>query len=113
MKKINTDRISRRKKRVSANIAGTNQKPRIVVFRSNRYIYAQAIDDVERKTLASFSGKGIEGKKSEQAKKVGVKLAEKLKTKKIKEAVFDRSSYSYQGRVKALCEGIREGGIKI
>lgn len=113
MKMVNVDRISRRKKRVSANIIGSKEKPRIVVFRSNRYIYAQAIDDVERKTMASFSGKGIEGKKSEQARAVGLKLAEKLKEKKIKHVVFDRSSYSYLGRVKALCEGMREGGIKI
>ncbi len=113
MKTVNVSRISRRKRRVSANIVGTNKKPRVVVFRSNRYIYAQAIDDGARQTLASSSGKGMAGKKSEQAKAVGLKLAEKLKEKKIIEAVFDRSSYSYLGRVKALCEGLREGGIKI
>lgn len=113
MKTVNTDRVSRRKKRISANIVGTKDRPRVVVFRSNRYIYAQAVDDGARVTVASFSGHGIPGKKSEQAKAVGLKLAEKLKTMKITQAVFDRSSYSYLGRVKALAEGLREGGIKI
>ncbi|MFZ6035064.1 MAG: 50S ribosomal protein L18 [Patescibacteria group bacterium] len=113
MKKITTDRKLRRKRRVSSNIRGTADMPRVVVFRSNRYIYAQAIDDVVRKTLASSSGKGLSGKKSEQAKAVGMKLAEKMKGLKISKAVYDRSSYTYLGRVKALCEGLREGGIKI
>lgn len=87
--------------------------PRIVVFRSNKYIYAQAIDDVKRVTLASSSSKGIAGKKGDQAKAAGVKLAEILKGKKIEKGVYDRSSYTYLGRVKALCDGLREGGIKI
>ncbi len=113
MKKVNTNRTLRRKKRVSSNIMGLGDVPRVVVFRSNRYIYAQAIDDVKRVTLASSSSKGAQGKKGEQAKVAGLKLAEKLKEKKIVRAVFDRSSYTYLGRVKSLCEGLREGGIKI
>lgn len=113
MKTVNVERRDRRKKRISSNLVGTEKKPRVVVFRSNRYIYAQAIDDIERKTLASSSGQKVAGKKSEQAKKVGVDLAVKLKKKKINEAIFDRSFYSYLGRVKALCEGLREGGIKV
>lgn len=99
--------------RVSANINGTSERPRIVVFRSNRYIYAQAVDDVNKVTLAHSSGQKIEGKKLDQAKAAGLKLAEELKAKKISQAIFDRSSYSYKGRVKSLCEGVREGGIKI
>lgn len=113
MKKVTTDRKLRRKRRVSSNIHGTSDKPRVVVFRSNKYIYAQAIDDVARKTIASSSAQGLKGKKSDQAKEVGVNLAGKLKEKKIEKAVFDRSSYTYLGRVKALCDGLREGGIKI
>jgi large subunit ribosomal protein L18 len=113
MKKVNTDRKLRRKRRVSSNIRGDVEKPRVVVFRSNRYIYAQAIDDTARVTLASASSKGATGKKGDQAKAAGLKLAEKLKEKKIIKAVFDRSSYTYLGRVKSLCEGLREGGIKI
>ncbi len=120
MKKINFERKLRRKRRISANIFGTEKRPRVVVFRSNRYIYAQAIDDESKKTLASFSSlvlskeKGYKkSKKSEEAKNVGQKLAEILAKKNIKEVVFDRSLYSYGGRVKALAEGLREGGIKV
>ena len=117
MKKINFDRKLRRKRRVSSNIHGTADIPRIVVYRSNRYIYAQAIDDVARKTLAAYSSHAMKGeakmKKGEAAKAVGVKLATLLKEKKIVRGVFDRSQYTYLGRVKSLCDGLREGGIKI
>ncbi len=120
MKKINLIRKLRRKVRISANIFGTEKRPRVAVFRSNRYIYVQAIDDMGRKTLASSSSlvlskdKGYKkGKKGEEAKNVGKKLAEILTKKDIKTAVFDRSLYAYGGRVKALAEGLREGGIKV
>lgn len=114
MKTITLDRTVRRKRRVSANIFGTKDKPRISVYRSNRYIYAQAIDDDTRKTIVSASSKpnGKE-KKTDQAKLVGLALAKALKEKKIETGVFDRSSYAYNGRVKALAEGLREGGLKI
>jgi len=102
------------------NIKGTKEKPRISVFRSNNYIYAQAIDDVTRKTLCAFSnfdlkkGTGYKkGKKGEDSKKIGIELAKKLLENKIKAGVFDRGSYTYNGRVKALAEGLREGGLKI
>ncbi len=120
MKNTSLDRRLRRKKRVSQNIKGTEKKPRIVVFRSNRYIYAQAIDDVKRATVASFSSlllkkakdykKDVKGK---EAKAVGINLAKLLKEKKIEYGAYDRSFYNYKGRVKALAEGLREGGIKI
>lgn len=120
MNKVNVDRKLRRKRRVSANIKGTKERPRISVFRSNQYIYAQAIDDVERKTLFISSNfdlkKGTaykKGKKSEDSKKIGIELAKKLIENKIKAGVFDRGSYAYNGRVKALAEGLREGGLKI
>jgi len=110
---VNVDRVSRRKKRVSANIKGTSQVPRITVFRSNRYVYAQAIDDSVAKTIAWSSSKDAEGKKSDQAKKAGLIMAKKLIEKKISKAVFDRNKFSYLGRVRSFCEGVREGGINI
>lgn len=120
MKKINFNRVLRRKMRVSANIFGTANKPRISVFRSNKYIYTQAIDDAKRITLASYSSlnlaKNKDNKKENKtsaAKKVGTEFAEIMKAKGITQAVFDRNLYSYQGRVKALAQGLREGGIRL
>jgi large subunit ribosomal protein L18 len=112
------DRKLRRKRRVSLNIRGTSERPRISVFRSNRYIYAQAIDDENGKTLASFSSlilrKGDKRlKKTEEAKMVGLELAKILREKKINRAIFDRGRYQYHGRVAALCAGLGEGGIEI
>lgn len=120
MTNINLDRKSRRKRRVSSNIHGTGDRPRISVFRSSRYIYAQAIDDVARKTILSFSNSDLKknadfkkGKKGDDSKKIGIGLAKKLMEKKILAGVFDRGSYAYNGRVKAIAEGLREGGLKI
>jgi large subunit ribosomal protein L18 len=116
MKNINRDRKLRRKRRVSSNIKGTNLRPRISIFRSNNYIYAQAINDEKRITIASASSltlKDKKMKKTEKAKEVGKKLGEILLSKKIKQAVFDRGWYSYLGQVKALAEGLREAGIKV
>ena len=112
-------RLMRRKMRVSSNMFGTAERPRISVHRSNKYIYAQAIDDESRKTLAAYSSlqidkkdtKGI--KKSDEAKTVGVNLAKALADKNIKTAIFDRGRFAYNGRVKALAEGLREGGMTI
>lgn len=120
MKKVELNRKIRRKKRVSSNINGTNEKPRISVYRSNRYIYAQAIDDVTRSTIASVTNLllkkdkvYVKAKKTDEAKEVGKTLAKKLIEKKIEKGVFDRGAYAYNGRVKALAEGLREGGLKI
>lgn len=120
MTNINLDRKLRRKRRISSNIFGTIDKPRISVFRSSRYIYAQAIDDKSRKTISSFSNSELKkstdfkkGKKTEDSKKIGIGLAKKLIEKKILTGVFDRGCYSYNGRVKAIAEGLREGGLKI
>ncbi len=111
------DRVLRRKLRVSANIWGTNERPRIAVFRSNMYLYAQAIDDEARTTLASSStlkkDKGAKLKKSEAAKEAGKVLGKILLDKNIKSGVFDRNRYAYNGRVKMLAEGLREAGLKI
>ena len=97
-------------------ISGTPERPRLNVFRSNTNIYAQVIDDVTGKTLVSASSleKGFEGKGSdcEAAKKVGLALAGQAKEKGITTVVFDRSGYVYHGRVAALAEGAREGGLE-
>lgn len=117
MKTITTDRKLRRKMRVSRKIRGTADRPRISVYRSSKYIYAQAIDDVARKTLCASSSINIDTKekinKSVQAKQTGVALGKALLEKKVKAAVFDRGVYSYLGRVQKLAEGLREAGIQI
>ena len=111
----NAQRLKRHK-RVRAKISGTPEMPRLNVFRSEANIYAQVIDDVNGVTLVSASSleKGFEGKGSdcEAAKKVGLTVAERAKAKGIETVVFDRGGYLYHGRVKALAEGAREGGLK-
>jgi large subunit ribosomal protein L18 len=103
------------KQRIRKSLKGTASKPRLAVYRSNKSIYAQLIDDVSAMTVASASSKensiGSAGSKSEQAKAVGSLIAEKAKAKKIDAVVFDRGGYLYHGRVKALAEGAREGGL--
>ena len=106
----------KRHKRVRAKIAGTPERPRLNVFRSETNIYAQVIDDVAGKTLVSASSleKGFEGPGSncEAAKKVGQMVAERAKAAGITTVVFDRGGYVYHGRVAALAEGAREGGLE-
>jgi large subunit ribosomal protein L18 len=107
---------ARRHKRVRKKIFGTADRPRLVVFRSNHGIEAQLVDDGEGKTLAAASWlalKGFKGKKTEQAAEVGKLLAQNAKQADIEEAVFDRGGYLYHGRVKALADGAREGGLKL
>ena len=102
--------------RVRGKISGTPECPRLNVFRSNANIYAQIIDDVNGVTLVSANTleKGFEGAtgNAEAAKKVGLTIAERAKEKGITEVVFDRGGYVYHGRVAALAEGAREGGLK-
>ena len=111
----NAQRLKRHK-RVRAKISGTPDVPRLDVFRSEKYIYAQIIDDVNGTTLcaASSNEKDFDGPGSnvEAAKKVGMKVAERALQKGIENVVFDRGGYIYHGRVKALAEGAREGGLK-
>ena len=106
----------KRHKRVRAKIAGTSERPRLNVFRSNANIYAQIIDDVNGVTLvaANTLEKEFEGATGncEAAKKVGAVLAERAKAKGIEEVVFDRGGYIFHGRVAALAEGAREAGLK-
>ena len=105
----------KRHKRVRAKISGTPAIPRLDVFRSNANIYAQVIDDVNGVTLASASSieKDFEGmgSNSEAAAKVGKLLAERAKTAGVVQVVFDRGAYIYHGRVKALADAAREGGL--
>lgn len=98
----------RRRVRVRAKIKGTKERPRLSVFRSNKHIYAQLIDDVGGETLAAALG----GADVSAAGKVGKDLAEKAIKVGIKEVVFDRGGYNYHGRVKALAEAAREGGLE-
>ena len=106
----------KRHKRVRAKISGTPERPRLCVFRSETNIYAQVIDDTKGITLVSASSleKGFEGPGSncEAAKKVGEAIAERARAKGIETVVFDRGGYLYHGRVKALAEGAREGGLQ-
>ena len=105
----------RRHRRVRGKIAGTAARPRLAVFRSNRGIFAQLIDDEAGRTLASASWLGLksfEGNKTDQASEVGKALAAAAKQAGIETCVFDRAGYLYHGRVKALANAAREGGLK-
>ena len=108
------DARMRRHRRVRGKVAGTAERPRLVVFRSNRGISAQLIDDETGRTLAAASWKGVAtpGSKTDQANAVGKSLAESAKKAGIDTCVFDRAGYLYHGRVKALAEGAREGGLQ-
>ncbi len=105
---------SRRHRKVRARVSGTSERPRLYVFRSLKHIYAQVIDDSKGVTLVSASERDIEkkGNKSQSAFAVGEAVAKKAKDKKIKEVVFDRGGYLYHGRVRALADGARKGGLK-
>ncbi|GAB4219040.1 MAG: 50S ribosomal protein L18 [Candidatus Microgenomates bacterium] len=114
MIKVNLNKKIRKKRRIGSKIRGTADCPRISVFRSNKYIYAQAIDDEKRVTIVSSSSQKMpKAKKTEQAKNVGIDLGKKILEKNIKKVVFDRNIYIYKGRVKAVAEGLRETGIKV
>ena len=104
----------RRHRRIRGKIAGTADRPRLAVFRSNLGISAQLIDDQAGKTVAAASWQGLtkfKGSKTDQAKEVGKLIAAKAKAAGIEACVFDRGGYLYHGRVKALAEGAREGGL--
>jgi large subunit ribosomal protein L18 len=119
-KKIKNKKVygrNRIKMRIRKKISGTAEKPRLSVYRSNKQVYAQLIDDDSGKTLLSASTKVksiLEAKepKVEKSKKVGILIAERAKEAGISNVVFDRNGYMYLGRVKALAEGAREGGLK-
>ena len=100
------------RRRIRSTISGTNEQPRLAIFRSNKEIYAQVIDDLSGKTLVAASSKDAVGTKVEQAGIVGKAIAEKAIAAGISSVVFDRGGYLYHGRIKALAEGAREGGLK-
>lgn len=104
----------KRKKRVRATISGTADKPRVSIFKSNKYISAQAINDVEGRTLAAISTQamGLSGNK-ENASKVAAEFASKLKAAGIEAVVYDRNGYLYHGVVAAFADALRENGIKL
>ena len=114
MKRTKRDQRKRIQKRIRKKISGTSALPRLSIFRSNKEIYCQIIDDVNGVTLASASSmkNKKEGTKSDQAKVVGKEIAEKALAENISSVVFDRSGYLYHGRVKSLAEGAREAGLK-
>ena len=119
MAKTNPSSVARQKrvKRIRKKIVGTSERPRLRVFKSSKHIYAQVIDDAAGKTLVSMStiDKGFtsedEKGKTADAKKVGMLIAERAKAAGISQVVFDRGGCLYHGRVKALSEGAREGGL--
>ena len=111
-----TESRARRHRRVRGKVAGTAERPRLAVFRSNRGIEAQLVDDQAGRTVAAASwiglGKSFKGDKSAQATAVGTLLAENAKKAGVEAVVFDRGGYLYHGRVKALADGAREGGLQ-
>lgn len=113
MAKTKLQNRARVKRGIRGKITGTAERPRLSVFRSNRYLYAQLIDDANGHTLASASTKGqAAGTPVEQGREAGKALAEAAKAAGIEAVVFDRNGYRYHGRVQALAEGAREGGLQ-
>ncbi|MBU6430958.1 MAG: 50S ribosomal protein L18 [Patescibacteria group bacterium] len=111
--KIKKQRIERRRKRIRAKASGTSSIPRLSVYRSNKYIYAQLIDDSLKNTIVSMSSAKVKGKTFvERSRETGKQLAKAAEAKKINKIVFDRGGFKYAGRVKALAEGAREGGLE-
>lgn len=110
---IKAKRYKQRKARVRARVEGSAERPRLTVYKSGMHIYGQLIDDTKGKTLASASDLKVKtGKKVEKAGLVGEELAKKAVAKKIKKVTFDRNGYKFHGRVKALAEGARKGGLE-
>ncbi len=110
---LKTEKRIRLHKKIRTRVEGTEARPRLAVFRSNKFMYAQLIDDTKAITLASASDIGLSDKmtKVERAKKVGTMLAENAKKAKISSVVFDRGGFSYAGRVQALADAAREAGL--
>jgi len=112
--KKKNDQKERRRGRVRAKVSGTSIRPRLVVFRSNAHTYAQLIDDTTGITVASADSRAVKGStETERAKAVGQELAKMAIEKKVKGVVFDRAGYIYTGRVRAVADGAREGGLTL
>ncbi len=105
---------ARRRVRVRRDVVGTDARPRLSVFRSNKYLYLQLVSDESGRTVAAVSTlKGGSGANLEAAKALGSQMAEKCKSLSINEVVFDRNGYQYHGRIKAIADAVRESGIKL
>ena len=110
--KTKDERRFRRHLRVRKKVNGTTERPRLVIRRSLKHIYAQLVDDTSHRTLVTVSSHDIEGKKTEKSVEVGKRIAARAKEAGISRVVFDRAGYRYHGRVKALADGAREGGLE-
>ena len=107
-----SEQRTRRHSRIRTKVSGTSERPRLAIFKSNSYIYAQIIDDTKGLTLSAVSDLGLKGKtKTERAKLAGEALAKSAKVKGISAVVFDRGGFIYTGRVRAFADGAREGGL--
>ena len=103
-----------RHRRVRKKVVGTSDRPRLAVYRSNRYVYAQIIDDLSGRTLASASSRAVDGSdRTAQAKAVGTAIASAAKDAGISSVTFDRGGFQFHGRVRAVAEGAREGGLEL
>ena len=103
---------TRRHFRVRKKVNGTGERPRLVIYRSLKHIYAQLVDDVSMRTLMTVTDQGLDGKRTEKSAEVGKRIAQKAKDAGITMVVFDRGGYKYHGRVKAVADGAREGGLE-
>ena len=111
--KTRAEKRHQRHLRVRKKVTGTTERPRLVVYRSIKHIYAQLVDDGAQRTILTVSDQGVaDGKKTEKSVEVGKRVAEKAKAAGITKVVFDRGGYQYHGRVKAGAEGAREGGLE-
>lgn len=110
--KTREEKRHRRHLRVRKKVKGTSERPRLVVYRSLKHIYAQLVDDVGGRTLMTVTSEGTEGKKSDKSLAVGKRIAARAKDAGITQVVFDRGGYKYHGRVKAVADGAREGGLE-
>jgi large subunit ribosomal protein L18 len=111
--KTREEKRVRRHLRVRKKISGTSERPRLVVYRSLKHIYAQLVDDATQRTIMTVSSHGVDdGKKTEKSTEVGKRIAQRAKEAGITRVVFDRAGYKYHGRVKAVADGAREGGLE-
>lgn len=111
--KTRAEKRHQRHLRVRKKVSGTAERPRLVVYRSIKHIYAQLVDDGAQRTILTVSDQGVgDGKKTEKSAEVGKRLAAKAKDAGITKVVFDRAGYRYHGRVKAVADGAREGGLE-
>ena len=104
--------FARRRIRIRAKISGTQERPRLAIFKSHKYIYAQIINDDKGHTLAAFDSRLLKGTPVESAKEVGIQIAKKAQALKITKVVFDRGGFLYTGKIKMVADAAREGGLQ-